>query len=240
MADAFNKPAPLSFEEDIADNWWQFELEFCIFVEAAHADKNALGMVKLDIHDVKAETRMTKQDIIDIYPKLFDGKLGNLPVSYDAQFDPDVSPVVRTPRRVPAPTREKIRAELNKMIEEGVIAPINEPTDWVSAMVVAKKKGSDSVRICIDPKDLNRALMRQHYPIKMIEEIMFRMPSAKIFTKMDASKWFWQIPLIHETSLLTTFTTPFGRYRYLCMPFGITSASEVFQKNIDMLFSGLL
>ncbi len=66
------------------------------------------------------------------------------------------------------------------------------------------------------------------------------MPNATVFSTLDARSGFWQIKLDYESSLLTTFSTPFGRYRFLRMPFGVTSASEVIQRAMEELFAGYL
>ncbi|XP_046558199.1 uncharacterized protein LOC124267324 [Haliotis rubra] len=202
-------------------------------------DEDVYSVCELTMKNTQNYEPLTKAQIMKGYPTLFDGRLGNLPVEYSAELDPDIVPVIRAPRRIPVAMQDKVKQELDSMVEQGVITPVTEPTDWVSSMVIAKKKNTDKIRICIDPIDLNKALKRQHYPMRTVEEIIARMPKAKFFTKLDASRGFWQIPLSHATSMLTTFNTPYGRYRYLRMPFGITSASEVFQKHMDSLFSGL-
>lgn len=94
----------------------------------------------------------------------------------------------------------------------------------------------DKVRICIDPKDLNTAIKREHYPIKTVEEVMTRMPGDKVFSKLDAQQGFYQVELDEESSTLCTFNTPYGRYRYKRMPFGISSAPEVFQSIMTQAF----
>ena len=80
--------------------------------------------------------------------------------------------------------------------------------------------------------------MREHYPMRTIEEVIKRMPNATFFTVLDASNAYWQIPLDERSSYLTTFGTPYGRYRFKRLPFGIKSAAEVSQKTIDHLFQG--
>ena len=87
-------------------------------------------------------------------------------------------------------------------------------------------KNKVNVRICIDPKDLNNVIQREHYPMKTVEEIVAEMPNAKIFSTLDAISGFWTLKLDEERSELTTFQTPFGRYRFLCAPFGIKSIPE--------------
>ena len=81
-------------------------------------------------------------------------------------------------------------------------------------------------RVCLDPRDLNQYIMREHYPLSTLEEAAARMPGATVFSCIDVSSGYWQIPLDEESSYLTTYNTPFGRYRYMCMPFGISSAKQ--------------
>jgi hypothetical protein len=88
---------------------------------------------------------------------------------------------------------------------------------------------SNKIRVCIDPRDLNRAIKREHYPMKTIEEVVAGMPEAKVFSVLDATSGYWQMKLNEESSKLCTFNTPFGRYRFTRLPFGIKSAPEVFQ-----------
>jgi hypothetical protein len=101
---------------------------------------------------------LTKYELIKDYGDVFKG-LGKLPKAHHIQLDPFVEPVVHPPRKVPAALREQVRAELDRMVNLGVIAKQDEPTDWVSSMVVVRKRGK--LRICLDPKDLNRAIKRE-------------------------------------------------------------------------------
>ena len=124
------------------------------------------------------------------------------------------------------------------MVKQGVLQKADGPFDWVNSMVVVQKKDG-SLRICIDPKDLNRALKREHYQLPTIEEITARMPGARYFSTLDARSGYWQIPLDEESSKLTTFNTPFGRFRFTRMPFGIRSAQEVFHKRVHEMFEDI-
>ena len=93
--------------------------------------------------------------------------------------------------------------------------------------------------MCLDPRDLNRAIKRQHFTLPTREEIMSRFAGAKVFSKMDASQGFYQLKLDEESSLKCTFNTPFGRYRYLRLPFGISSAPEVYSQAMRRMFEGM-
>ena len=74
--------------------------------------------------------------------------------------------------------------------------------------------------------------------MKTVEDVLTRLPGAKIFSTLDATSGFWQIPL-DEESFLTCFNTPFGQYRFQCLPFGIKSAPEVYQRVMEELFDGI-
>ena len=117
----------------------------------------------------------------------------------------------------------------------GVIKKCTEPTAWVHSLVVAKKK-NNKLRVCLDPSDLNRAVMREHFPMQTVEDVISRMPNAKVFSVLDDNHGFWQVKLAKDSSKLATFNPPFGRYSYTRLPFGIASAPEVVQNVIFHLF----
>ena len=95
----------------------------------------------------------------------------------------------------------------------------------------------NKIRICIEPRDLNEAIRREHFLITTIEEVVASMPQAKVFSVLDATSGYWQVKLDEESSKLCTFNTPFGRYRFTRLPFGIKSAPEVFQNCMSELFA---
>ena len=96
-----------------------------------------------------------------------------------------------------------------------------------------------ATRLCLDPRDLNKALKRPHYPMVTIEEVATRLSGAQLFTSLDACSGFWQLPLDIESSRLLTFNTPWGRYRFTRLPFGIVPAPEIYQREMWRLFQGL-
>ncbi|XP_048732746.2 uncharacterized protein K02A2.6-like [Ostrea edulis] len=95
------------------------------------------------------------------------------------------------------------------------------------------------MRLCIDPKPLIKALKRNHYATPTIDDILPELSQARIFSVVDCKDGFWHITLDDESSFLTTFGTPWGRYRWLRMPFGIKPASEEFQRRMDEALSGI-
>ena len=91
-------------------------------------------------------------------------------------------------------------------------------------------KSNGHVRICVDMSKLNESVKRGRMVLPSVEHTLAQLQGAGIFSKLDANSGFWQIPLSNESALLTTFITPFGRFCYNRLPFGITSAPELFQK----------
>ena len=119
-----------------------------------------------------------------------------------------------------------------------VIEPVDEPTEWCSPIVVVPK-ADGRVRICVDLTRLNQAVRREVYQMPTVEETLGSLTEGSVFSKLDANSGFHQIVLNPESAKLTTFITPFGRYMFKRLPFGISSAPEHFQKRMDKELSGI-
>lgn len=164
------------------------------------------------------------------FQDVFEG-IGCLPGDYKIQLKEGARPVVHAPRKLPIAIRDQVKSKLKDMIDQGIIAKVEGPTDWVNSMTVAKKADGD-IRICLDPKDLNNAIKREHFKLPTLEEITVNLKGAKYFSTLDAKQGFWQVQLNKESTDLCTFNTVFGRYKFLRMPYGISSASEIFHKKL--------
>jgi len=173
------------------------------------------------------------------FPKLFQG-LGTLKGDYQIQLKSDAKPyALYTARNVPIPLRGKVKQELERMEKLGVISKVDKPTLWCAGMVVVPKKSGD-VRICVDLKPLNESVLRETHPLPGVDETLAQLTGATVMSKLDANSGFWQIPLAKESRELTTFITPFGRYCFNKLPFGISSAPEHFQKRMSTVLDGLV
>ena len=195
-----------------------------------------LGLVKR-MYSIKTNAQNNVEKIVDQYTDVFRG-FGVLPYTYKIQLKDDAQPVIHAPRRVPAPLKRKVKQELDRMMSLGVIKKVQEPTEWVNSMVCVRKPNGD-IRLCIDPKDLNDNIKREHYQIPTREDITSEMAGAKYFSKLDASQGFWQIKLHEDSTKYCTFNTPFGRYSFQRMPFGICSAPEVFHRSMEHILEGV-
>lgn len=132
--------------------------------------------------------------------------------------------------------KDKVKQELQRLEDEHVIAKVTEPTDWVSPIVIVTKKDG-SLRICLDPRRLNEAIKCPHYQMPAFETLLSKRHGSTVYTLLDASHAFHHMQLDDASSRLCTFTTPFGRFRFLVMPFGLSRAPEMFQQAMDQVFA---
>ena len=132
------------------------------------------------------------------------------------------------------PLLPKVKKELDRLETLGVIKRVTEPTEWCAPIVVVPKQ-NDKVRICVDYTHLNQAVKRERHQLPTVESVLAQMAGATVFSKLDANCGFHQIRLTDESKPLTTFITPFGRYCYHRLPFGINSGPEHFQMQINQV-----
>ena len=134
---------------------------------------------------IKLTRQKTADQLIEEFKDVFEGDVGRLEGEQHLEVDLTVPPTVCPSRRVPFAVKPKLKAELQRLTDLNVLEPVDEPTDWVSNMVVATKPSGD-LRICLDPKQLNKALKRERHPLPVIEDVLPNLSKAKVFTKMDA------------------------------------------------------
>lgn len=176
------------------------------------------------------------EEIIKKHAKVFEG-YGRLPGKAKIEVDPAVTPSHQRPRRFPTAKRKALKESLEVMERDEIIVRQDEPTDWSSNILMVSRGGK--FRPCLDPIILNKAVKRPDRQFTTIDEILPELTKAKVFSTVDASKGFWQVELDDESSKLTTFSTPFGNYRWLRLPFGISSAPEIFQIKLSEVLNGL-
>ena len=125
------------------------------------------------------------------------------------------------------------------MLQAGVLALVHEAIPWINSFVLVEGKdklGSLKLCICLDPTNLNKVITREPYHFRMAEDIAHLLADTCIMTVCDCKKGYWHQKLDQASSYLTTFNTDIGRFRYTVMPFGITIAGDVFQRQLDQCF----
>ena len=116
----------------------------------------------------------------------------------------------------------------------GVITHVDEPMDWVSSITYVQKANGE-LCLCLDPRNLNKAICRDHHKMSTVEEVAHEFAYSCFFTKLDAHHGYWSIVLDQDSCMLTTFNSPFGRYCFLRLPFGLVCSQDIFQKKMDQI-----
>ena len=160
----------------------------------------AFNLVQL-VHKIHVDANL--KELRDKHQDLQNAS-GAMPETYFIKFDPTATSVVHGPRRQPA-SLLKIVAKLKEIENEGHLAKVTQPTDWVNYVVVSSR--GENIRICLDPGDVNKEVKREHCPVPTVEEMAAKIPDFKVFTVLDAKSGFLQMKLDYECSLLTTMHT---------------------------------
>lgn len=198
----------------------------------------ALNLVqKVDSIDrsIKVNNFAEYSNILEPYKTLFSG-LGCISGKCHIQLKENCTPVINPPRKVPLPLLSQLKNALIDLEKNKIIRKVDEPTDWVNSLVIVKKS-DNTLRLCLDPTHLNKAIKREHFALPTIEEITSKLGGSAWFSILDANSGFWQICLDDESAKLCTFSTPFGRFCFLRMPYGISLAPEFFHKRFRNIFN---
>ena len=173
------------------------------------------------------------QELKDRYPQQFD-RIGNLKRRAKLHLIDNATPSIDAPRKCSVHVKEKLKAELQKMEEMGIIRRITHHTNWCSSLTTTVKSDG-SFRVCQDPKRLNENLKRCPHKVPTLEEINPQLAKAKFFSKLDAKVGYWEITLDDESQELTTFRTVFGRWCFRKLPFGLSVSQDIFQQEMDRI-----
>ncbi|PIK33923.1 hypothetical protein BSL78_29258 [Apostichopus japonicus] len=189
----------------------------------------SLGLIQR-IASVEKEHDVSYESLLLDTQEIFTG-LGCIPGVHTMEVEGDAKPVIHAPRKIPIALRDKVKQELDRMVSIDVISMVDYPTSWVNSMVVVQKPNG-TLRICLDPRDLNQK-------VTLPTEITAQLSGAKFFSILDASSGFWQVRLDEPSADLCTLNSPFGRYKFKRLPFGLNSAPEVFHRLVHEIFEGL-
>ena len=194
---------------------------------------------------------LTQEKVESTYADMFQG-LGKFPGEpYKLRLKPDAVPAKHRPRKVPVHLQEAFHEEVERLVKIDVLEPVTEPTEWVNSFVVVEKvidssnahsphhSIKKSIRLCIDPKDLNEALEREPYYSRSIDELISMFTGAKVFTIVDMDKGYWQVVLHPDSRKYTCMAFDIGRYQFKRLPMGSKVASDIFQRMLDSVYIGL-
>ena len=144
---------------------------------------------------------------------------------------------VRIPvRRFQGPIAQEIEKECTNLLEGGIIQPSKSP---YSAPVVPVRKPDGALRLCIDYRKLNSVTKGDSFPLPNLIDMIYNMHGNTLFTTIDLIKGYYQVAMDEESIEKTAFSTPFGQYEYLKMPFGVKNGPATFQRGMMMALAGL-
>ena len=181
------------------------------------------------------QSQCFEDHIKEKYPQLFHelGEIGE----YEVQLKPDAQPfAITSPRRIPLPMNNKVKAELSCMEKLGVIRKVEQPTEWCAGIIAVPKPNG---KVCLDLTKLNKSACQETCPLPKIDSLLGVIGDSTVFPKLDANSGFSQERLAEPSQHLTTFLTPFGRYCFQRLPFGLKLMPEHFQKRMLKELEGL-
>ena len=141
------------------------------------------------------------------------------------------------PRRLSFFERDKLQVILDDLLKQGIIRESNSP--YASPIVLVKKK-SGELRLCLDFRELNKLVVRDRYPLPLIDDQLDSLKNKRFFTKLDLQSAFHHVKLTDDSTKYTAFVTPMGQYEYLRMPFGFCNSPSIFMRYINKIFRSLL
>ena len=166
------------------------------------------------------------------------GKLKNY--QCHIHIDESVPPVAVPHRRIPFHMRKQVEEELSRLQTLDIIEPVHDtPTPWVSPITVVPKRNSDSIRICVDMRNVNTAVKRERHITPTMDDLVSVLNGATTFTTLDLNSGYHQLELDDTSRQYTVFSTHAGLFRYKRLNFGLSSASEIFQHTIQAVFQDL-
>lgn len=157
-------------------------------------------------------------------------------IKISLSIDKSVKPVQQPLRRVPSALEEKVEQKLSEAVKQDVIEPVVGPSPWISPVVVVFK-GNGDIRLCIDMRRANLAILRENYPLPTFDSFMTKLQGAKHFSRLDLKNAYHQLELDEESREITTFITSKGLFRYKRLLFGVNSAPEIFQRTMESILA---
>ncbi|GJS94340.1 putative reverse transcriptase domain-containing protein [Tanacetum coccineum] len=206
-------------------------------IEVRHqADKESLLDAIYEHKNTRKDHRTTRLDtfvqdipVVREFPEVFHEDLPGLPPVRQVEFQIDLIPraalVARTPYRLAPSEMQELSNQLQELADRGFIRPSTSP--WGAPVLFVKKKDG-SFRMCIDYRELNKLTVKNHYPLRRIDDIFDQLQGSSVYSKIDLRSDYHQLRVRNEDIPKTAFRTRYGHYEFQVMPFGLTNARAVF------------
>ncbi len=201
-------------------------------------DDPSLDQPKVHLHGDALSQQQRKQmtDLLKKWECVLSDSPGHSSVLLHDVDTGQAPPVRSPPYQLPDVWREQVKEEIAGLLEQGIIQHSTSP--W-SSSIVPVKKPDGKVRLCVDYRRLNKLTVDDPYYIPLVEELLYKIGSCTVLSKLDLAKGFYQVCLTGTAQEKSAFTTPFDKYQFVRMPFGMKNAPSSFQRLMDTVLSGL-
>lgn len=186
-----------------------------------------LGYIK-HINSLKISSDKDKfiQSNIDVFTGL-----GAFQESCTITLKKDSISIAKPCRRVPLANKNRLKSKLEQLEKQKIISKVNGANEWVNSLVIIEKSNK-TIRLCLDPQELNKCIEREFFEIPSFKEISSKLSGKQYFTVIDFKDGFYQVKLDSNSSKFTTFATPFGCYKFLRLSFGVSKQYQKFFKKL--------
>eukprot|EP00253_Pinus_taeda_P013432 PITA_13432 len=172
-------------------------------------------------------------EFADVFPPELPGLPPVREIDFSITLKPEVEPISKAPYRMTVPELNELSIQLKELLDQGFIRPSVSP--WGAPVIFVKKKDG-TLRLCIDYRDLNKATIRNRYPMPRIDDLFDQLKGALVFSKIDLRSGYHQLRIKEEDIPKTTFRTRYGHYEFIVMPFGLTNAPAAFMNLMNSVF----
>jgi hypothetical protein len=148
---------------------------------------------------------------------------------------PEVRPIRQRPYKLNSIYKQKVKEDIDRILETGIIEPVEEP-EWIRPMVVKEKKQGRGIRICIDLRNLNDACLHDPFPTPLMDEVLENVGGDESYSFTDGFSRYHHIKISQEERHKTTFVMEWGYYQYTVMPFGLKNAPTIFSRVVIATF----
>lgn len=186
-----------------------------------------LGVLKIGM-DICRVAKPIDQELSP-FPKIKD-------VQVHIQMDPNIVPVFQPLRRIPIPLEDAVNKKLDDLLARDIIEKKTGPATWVSPLVVANKANGE-IRLCVDLRRVNQAVIRDRHPMPVIEDVLAKVGRGNVWSTLDVKDAFFLLELDEASRDVVTFISHRGLYRFKRLPFGLVSAPEIFQRTMDEMLA---
>ena len=169
----------------------------------------------------------------DVFPKELLGILLEREVDLSVEIVPGTTPVSRAPYRMAPAELKELKVQLQELLDKGFVRPNFSP--WGAPVLFVKKK-DDTLRMCIDYRQINKVTVKNKYSLLRIEDLFDQLKGAGVFLKIDLRSGYYQLRVKEVDVPKTAFRTRYGHYEFMVMPFGLTNAPTTFMDLMNRVF----